>query len=443
MISIGQALGVPRRVWRGTGWLVLGRIYGSACTLAIFYLLARHLDHESFGRLTFYLALFLVLDSLTDLGTGQVVVQRTASDTTELGSILVTARRIRFVTGLVGVVLMGGGAFVLGEPDAPWILLASLYPVTHVLELSTVVFKNEIAWARPVSVRVLASSMSLSFVLAGLSFGWHEPGPFLLAVASGSTLGNLLLHAISRRRLPQGHFEPYPLRPLLAKALPMGVAGLCQQIYFYVDNLFVRNWVGEGPLGHYNIAVRIMSYGIMVPVYAALAAMPWLAREHAAGRLGPAATRLAQPMLLLGGLATGLLWPWCVPILALFGRDFVDAAPSLQWLLLATFVVYAGACLMTAVVASGRARTVLVIAALGLVVNLAANTLLVPGFGIEGSAMATFATELAVLLAAAAALLLRGHPLSGRRRKWIWLLPLLVFWLARTLSARLPIPVPV
>jgi O-antigen/teichoic acid export membrane protein len=429
-------------VWRGTGWLVLGRLYGSACTLTIFYLLARNLDHESFGRLTFYLALFLELDSLADLGTGQVVVQRTASDPSELGSILVTARRIRLVTGLIGVVLMGGGAFALHEPDAPWILLASLYPVTHVLELSTVVFKNEIAWARPVLVRVLASSMSLACVLAGLAFGWRDPGRYLVAVASGSTVGNLLLHAVSRRRLPHGPFMPYPLRPLLASALPMGVAGLCQQIYFYVDNLFVRHWIGEGPLGHYNIAVRIMSYGIMVPVYAALAAMPWLAREHAAGRLGPAATRLAQPMLLLGAFATGILWPWCEPILALFGKGFIEAAASLRWLLLATFVVYAGAALVTAVVASGRARTVMAIAGLGLIVNLATNAWLVPLHGIEGSGMATFATELGVAFAAAAALVWRGNSLSGRRRKWMWLLPPLVFWISSTLSALLPIPVP-
>jgi O-antigen/teichoic acid export membrane protein len=442
VISLGQALGVPRRVWGGTGWLVLGRLYGSACTLTIFYLLARSLDHESFGRLTFYLALFLVLDSLADLGTGQVVVQRTASDPSELGAILVTARRIRVATGLIGVVLMGGGAFLLHEPDAPWILLASFYPVTHALELSTVVFKNEISWGRPVIVRVIASSMSLAFVLLGIHLGWRDPGRYLVAVASGSTLGNVLLHAVSRRRLPHGPFAPYPLRPLLASALPMGVAGLCQQIYFYVDNLFVRAWVGEGPLGHYNIAVRIMSYGIMVPVYAALAAMPWLARENAAGRLGHAVTRLAQPMLLLGALATGVLWPWCEPILALFGKSFVDAAPSLRWLLLATFVVYAGAALVTAVVASGRARTVLAVAAVGLIVNLAANTWLVPLYGIEGSGMATFGTELAVAFAAAMALLWRGHSLSGRRRKWMWLLPPLVFWVARALSALLPIPVP-
>ncbi len=442
MRLLARLVGVPRRVFFGTGLMVLGRLYGSACTFVTLYLLARRLEQSAFGRLTFYLALFLVLDSLADLGTGQVVVQRTASAPEELGSILRTARRVRFVTAAAGVLLMGGGAFALGESGAPWILLASLYPLTHVLELSTVVFKNEIAWARPVLVRVLASTASLGFVLAGIALGWSEPGLYLLAVASGSTLGNVLLHLVSRARLPRGDFALFPLRPFLASSLPMGVAGLCSQIYFYVDNLFVRALVGEGPLGHYNIAIRIMSYGIMVPVYASTAAMPWIAREGAAGRLGSAAARLTQPLLLLGGLGTGLLWPWCPSILALFGPDFVEASESLRWLLLATFAVYAGAPLLTSIVAAGRARSVLGIAALGLVVNLIGNGLLVSRLGIEGAAIATFATELSVAVAAAAVLHSSGHGISGPRRKWMWLAAPVAFLVARSLSALLPIPSP-
>ena len=57
---------VPRRVWGGTGLLVLGRLWGSACTLGYLFLGARHLSGDGFGRLTFYLALFMVLDALAD-----------------------------------------------------------------------------------------------------------------------------------------------------------------------------------------------------------------------------------------------------------------------------------------------------------------------------------------------------------------------------------------
>lgn len=64
------------------------------------------------------------------------------------------------------------------------------------------------------------------------------------------------------------------MRGLFLAALPLGVASLCQQAYFYVDNLFVRPICGAGELGRYNTGVRVMSYGIMVAIYATQAALP-------------------------------------------------------------------------------------------------------------------------------------------------------------------------
>lgn len=426
---------VPRRVWGSTAWLVLGRLWGSTCTLVMLFLLARYLDAPGFGRFTFYLALFMVLDSLVDMGTGQVAVQRTASDPQRIPAILRVMRRTRLVTGTLGVLLVGGGAWIADEPGAGWILLASLYPLSHVLELSLTVFKNEIAWGRPVAVRAAAHGASLAFVLLFYWRGVTEPSLFLVAVALGSTLGNIGLHAISREHLARlgRPTRTEPWRPLLRAALPLGVASLCQQTYFYIDNLFVRVLVDETAVGHYNIAVRLMSWAIVVAVFATLAALPWLTREHHAGRLGPATARLAQPLFALAGLATGAAMVWRTEVLALFGPGFPAAAGALGWLLPASALVYAGAALLTAVVATGRTSYVLAIAATGLAVNLAGNALLVPKQGIEGAAAATFATELVVLVGAAIALAhLGASPLARDPgiHRWRWLAGPLLFAMA-------------
>jgi len=419
--------------------MVVGRMWGSACTLLTLFLLARHLEPAGFGRLTFYLALFLMLDSLADMGTGQIAVQWTANRPERVYGVLRVTRRMRLITGLAGVLLVGSGALLLGEPGAKWILLASLYQLTHTLELSTLVFKNRIAWARPVAIRAVAASLSLGFVLLFLSRDVTEPAIYLLAIAMGSSLGNLLLHVVGRGHLPRSGSEQVSWRPLLLAALPIGIASLCQQTYFYVDNLFVRALEGQATLGYYNVAVRIMSYGIMVAVFASLAALPWLTRERDAGRLGAAAGRLARPMFALAGLGTGLLWPWCEELLALFGPGFSSAGPSLRWLLLATLAVYVGAVLLTAVVASGRSGAVLKIALAGLAVNLAGNALLVPNLGMEGAAMATFATELTVAFAAAATLRRAGQQVFSMSSAAGWAAGPALFYLGLLLSNLLPL----
>ncbi|MBL8860146.1 MAG: oligosaccharide flippase family protein [Planctomycetes bacterium] len=430
---------VPRRVWGGTTLLILGRLFGSACTFVSLYVLAHHLEGEDFGRYTFYLAVFVLLDSLTDFGTGQLAVQRTAHDADAVPEVLAATRRIRLGLGAIGFVLAGGGAVLFGEPGAWWILLASLYPMTHVYELSNTVFRNRIAWSVPVAVRAIGSFTSLAFVLVLVQLGDREPAHMLLATALGSTLANGLLHLACRRHLPQRRPTSVPWGEMLRAALPLGIASLCQQAYFYVDNLFVRAWCDEEDLGHYNIAVRVLSVLIMGALYATQAAMPWLVREHHAGRLGEAVAKLSQPLFALAGLGCGLLAPWSEPILSIFGARFETAGPSLRWLLGATTTIYAGAAVMTALVAAGRMRSILAIAAIALGVNVIGNFMLVPTRGIEGAALATFATELTVVLGGLIVLERAGiHVLRGARA-WAWLGGPLGFAAAWWISSQLPL----
>ena len=72
-------------------------------------------------------------------------------------------------------------------------------------------------------------------------------------------------------------------------------------------------------------------------------------------------------------------------------------------------------------VAAGRSHAVLFIAALGLLLNVVLNFVLVPRQGILGAARATFATELMVALAALGTLIAAGaSPLEhGRWKRWI------------------------
>ncbi len=425
---------VPLRVWRGTLLLVVGRMWGSACTLVTWLLLSRHLDAGDFGRFTFYLSIFVVLDTWIDFGTGQVAVQQSAHDEDRIPEVLAAARRVRVSMGCIGAALVGGGALLLGERGALWIALASLYPLTHALELSTLALKNRIAWGIPVAVRACAAATSLAFVLLLRASGDREPAHYLFAIACGSTLGNFAQHAFAAPHLPKRRARSIEAWSLFQAALPLGVASLCQQAYFYVDNLFVRPICGEVELGRYNTGVRVMSYGIMVAIYATQAALPWLARAHARGELAVATAKLGQPLSAVAAFGLGLAWPWTGEILALFHPDFADAATSLRWLLAATAAVYLGACLMTALVAAGGRHAILLIAAVALGVNLAANTWLVPRLGIDGAALATLATEVCVVLGAALALARLGAAPWSAPRAWSWLAPVIAFPAAALIS---------
>lgn len=394
--------------------MVVGRLYGSACTVALLWTAAQALDGPTFGRFAFWLAAFLVLDAAVDLGIGQVTVQRTAADAASVGSVVRTARRVRLTTGLIGAAFVSAYVFLFDEPDAPWIALASLYPVTHALEVSTLGWRNAIRWRGPVLIRASAVTLSLTFVLTAHAAGLDGAGPYLAAIALGSSLGNVLLHVFGARHLPRERSAPTPLGPFLRAALPMGIAGLAQQTYFHVDNLFVRWHRGVEAVGHYNVAVRVMSLGIAGAVLASSAALPWLARAHASGGVRAAALRLVAPIGGMGLVLAAIAWPLRSWLLGLFGPEFEVASVALMWLLGALVAVHIGAPLLTAVVATGRLARVAGIALGALALNLALNAWLVPTYGMDGAAAATFATEISVALGALASLPTRSRATAAR-----------------------------
>ena len=427
---------VPRRVWSGTALQVLGRFWGAGCTLAILWLASGVLTPAGFGRLTFYLALFMWLDALVTLGTGPVAVQRTAANPEQVPAVLAAARRIRLWGGVFGIALMGGGAWLFGEEDAGWILLASLYPLTHVLELSITVFRNRIAWGWPVAVRALASAMSLTFVALLASQESTQPGLYLVAIAAGSTLANVLLHLVARPHLPRVTGPITPATGVLRAALPLGLSATCAQTYFYVDNLFVRALEGDEALGHYNVGVRCMSWLIMLASYVSFTALPWFTRRHREGALGPAIARIGPRLAMLAGLLCGALWPWTHELLELFRPGFGAASPSLRWLLGASVAVYAGAMFSTGLVVCGEMVALLKISAVAVLLNLVGNALAIPALGIEGAGLTTFGTELFVAASTAWVLWRRGVS-AGSPLNWLGAPTL--FLIGAWLSSMLPL----
>ena len=395
--SGAETVRVPGRVWRSTLLLIAGRVVSTGLSFVALGVLARTLGGAEFGRLTFYLAVFLFLEAFVDSGTSTAALQQGAHDTRRLADAIRSGRRIRCVAAAFAWVAVVATAWLFREPDLAWIVLAGLIPFTRALELSTIVYNNEIAWRVPVFVRASVAALRLICVLVLWNAGVRSVGPYLFAHVLCGGAGNVVLHVLARSKIVARSDRG---SSLWRAALPLAAAGIAQHAYFYADNLVIRSQLGETELGLYNAAVRILTFLIMTAGFATSAALPWLTRRCRQGELGRATMRLALPMFAVTSVVLACVGPLADELLTiLFGARFAEAATSLRWLLLAAAIIYGGAGLLTAVIAARRSGAFLVIVTCGLALNVAGNLWLVPELGIEGAAIATVATELFVALA--------------------------------------------
>jgi putative MATE family efflux protein len=222
----------------------------------------------------------------------------------------------------------------------------------------------------------------------------------------------------------------------LALALPMVGSNLLQMGVYAVDVMFVAR-LGTVEFAAATLGVFLLSLilwgligltGACAPIIAAE-----LGRKSHAVREVRRTFRMALWLAVLASLPFMLLLAFGEAILLLAGQDPQVAARAGAFLDIVLFAVAPGVALgvmRNVTSALGRPRWSLIISALGLIMGIVGNWLLVfgnggfPALGLEGSALASVLTTLAMLLAYYAVFRfdprLRRYHLFGRwwRTEW-------------------------
>jgi O-antigen/teichoic acid export membrane protein len=232
-------------------------------------------------------------------------------------------------------------------------------------------------------------------------------------------------------------------RRIVRMAAPLGTASIIASLYFTIDLVILTWLVPAADLGHYAVAVKLLTVVVTIPGFIMQTGIPALAQAGGDRlALSDVAGRLAHWIA-----ATAL--PLCVAlavfarptILIVFGHAFLPAVPLLRILMLAGALSLASNVLGIVLSSLSIVRPQLIFNSATLGVNVVGNFLLVPRFGVAASAWLTAGCEaivvsyalvvlrdrlyltllltpsLRVILATACAgmvgLSLTGHPLVG------------------------------
>jgi O-antigen/teichoic acid export membrane protein len=400
-------------------------LLGRVLQYALLMLAARSLDLAGFGDFTFALSAGYMLSQVADFGL-QLYLQR------ELARLAIpeATQKPYFTDERAAARLIGGGLVikaglsavsfalmllvVLWEPvgnKAPVLLVGLSMIALTTLEYLAYCFralrrlKNEaIAYVTGRAINLL---LGVALLYAGLDV-WG------LAIAANVAAIVAIVYSYSRLL---GYVRPeYTLdwgywRRSLGQPTAMGLGIVFSMFAFRVDNLLIPPIVGAAQasetLSIYNAAYKLFELTLIVPGVVLAATFSLLSRAGGSNvstdpRMGGLRQVLGQTLALLlglGALASLALVAGAVPLTGLlYGDKFGASVPVLQVLALGCIPMYASYGLTHALVAVDKPQVYAAFSGVGLIVNVAANLLLIPGMGVQGAAWATFLTE-AVLVA--------------------------------------------
>ena len=374
------------------GFLLLA-VIGATAT----HFMAIHFGPEQFGLLTLALALTTTAQGLTEFGQTQMLqrdIARTPDNEAQLIGYSLGLRLVISVTtaaafSVVGILIYSHHDRLTSVTIV--ISLMSLPLMAFIQTLSTHFFHG-FRNRRLVELGVLQQVLYFGGTLLALYVGAPI---WACALSSAATvfLQAIILFSIARRQVMlRPRFSRVEWRRNLVQAAPLGLSALLVSFYLKADILILGVMGQRSQLAYYGIAIAACSFFLVLPGLVVRVFMPVISRDGDDWQRPT--IDLFGYVWTLGFMSVVLVWIGAPVAVRLFAGDKFEAAVIPLRILGPSVLSVSVATAMSAFcVARGFQRKLGQISGSVLVLNVVANIVVIPRYGINGSALATTGCE--------------------------------------------------
>jgi O-antigen/teichoic acid export membrane protein len=213
----------------------------------------------------------------------------------------------------------------------------------------------------------------------------------LMALVDQITLALLYNHIYSKRRPYNfyGFFCSKLAKNMLKDSWPILVSALSVMVYMRIDQIMLKNMIGEREVGLYSVAVKLTEVWYFVPTILTTSIFPALlnAKKHSKALYHRRLQQLYSFFIwsgILVAISVALLADWIV--FFLYGPEFKNAGPALSILIWSGIAVGLIVSSARYLVAENLTRYTLERSFLGALLNIFFNLILIPKIGIKGAA---------------------------------------------------------
>ena len=207
-----------------------------------------------------------------------------------------------------------------------------------------------------------------------------------------NAIGYLIVYHSQKFKVVKWKFDKSLAINLLKDSWPLILAGVVVSIYMKVDQVIIKNMLDAKEVGYYAAAVRLSEAWYFIPVAISNALFPAIVNaKNISKELYH--SRLQKLYDILAWMAIGISIPvsfFAADIInLLYGSKFISSAPILTIYIWAGAAVFLGVASSQYLVTENLTRISLFRTSLGMIVNVILNIILIPIYGIVGSAVAT------------------------------------------------------
>lgn len=386
-----------RLIAKNTFYQILAKISTSAIGLISRKLLTNYLGPAGFGDYIYALAFSNLFSAIADWGTLLISIREASKNSREqpqiFGTAIITRLGLSVLATLAALLILP--LMRLSPSLSQVTAFATILIIVFALKASLgIIFDTKLRMDRWFFVELLASASTL--LLFTITIYFNLPLIWFFACLFAAATISIILASVLALQLTSIHisFNPSLIKQLLLQSLPMGAVLMLFNIYNRVDTLILKSFRSSEEVGFYGLAYFIYENVLLLAAYLMNSSLPLLSREVGSPKFKVYYQKVLDIMLALAlpaAIGTIIFSPLLVYIIS--SSKFISSIPLLRILGISLFFAFLNHVTGFSLVALGKQKSYIAIAATALAFNITANFIFIPLYGAIAAAWITVATE--------------------------------------------------
>lgn len=393
--------GNKKKIFMNVFWAMLGKVVNMAAALFVGILVARYLGPENYGVMNYVISYVTIFSVIATFGLSNIEVRELSRTPEKKDALLGTCFGIRFAFTSLAYLLLVVTVFLF-EADAftrTMILVygLSLYTTSCfevIRNYFTSIVKNEYVVKSEIARTLIGAAIKIILLLL------HAPlWCFIVAVAFDTVLvasGYTISYTKTVGKMTDWRFDKEVAPYLVKQAFPLLLSGAAVIVYQRIDQVMIGNMIDKESVGYFATAGKFLDLILFLPTVLTQTVTPLIVKTYQNGTKSEYEYKSFQfisivvwvSIILAAFFSVFAYWM----IYLTYGVQYLAAVPVLQimaWKTVGMAISSSGGQL---IIIEKIQKWAVFRNLAGCVVCVILNLILIPMYGIVGSAFVTIIT---------------------------------------------------
>jgi len=357
---------------------------------------ARYLGPSQFGLFSYAVAFAALFSNIAKLGLDNIVVRYLVSEPARRDDFMGTAFWLKLTGAIATLCLIVITMQFTTSDSAPrlYVFIIASGAIFQAFEVVDFYFQSQVL-SKFVSIckmiqLLISSLLKLYLMFINADLFWFV----LVSLVDQVTLAISLYLAYRYQKIGTffKSFDWEIAEKMLKDSWPLIITGLAIMIYMRIDQVMIKEMLGEREVGLYSAAVGLSELFYAIPVLICQSIFPSIVNAKRISeklyfsRLQKLYTVMARTSIGIA-IAMTFLSSWLVTII--YGDAYTSAGPALAVIIWAGVFVFIGVASGNWFISENLQRYSTINTTVGAVINILLNLILIPRYGIYGAAIAS------------------------------------------------------